>query len=146
MRSPSLFKTLFAVVFGVLAIAFSLLLYFSYQDYVHPKHVYGKWIEVGTPGYNVEVLVLSEQGVLRNNRLVATQFEFDGKKVYVETGQGTSIYQIAGTMNSPQLRRLVPNSPTQRFIKEGYENTVDMEGGGAAKHRRAALSEHFGNK
>ncbi|MGD8110764.1 DUF2850 domain-containing protein [Vibrio sp. NTOU-M3] len=146
MRSPSLFKTLFAVVFGVLAIAFSLLLYFSYQDYVHPKHVYGKWIEVGAPGYNVEVLVLSEQGVLRNNRLVATQFEFDGKKVYVETGQGTSIYQIAGTMNSPQLRRLVPNSPTQRFIKEGYENTVDMEGGGAAKHRRAALSEHFGNK
>ncbi|MGD8171921.1 DUF2850 domain-containing protein [Vibrio sp. TRT 21S02] len=146
MRSPSLFKTLFAVVFSVLAIAFSLLLYFSYQDYVNPKHVYGKWIEVGAPGYNVEVLVLSEQGVLRNNRLVATQFEFDGKKVYVETGQGTSIYQIAGTMNSPQLRRLVPNSPTQRFIKEGYENTVDMEGGGAAKHRRAALSEHFGNK
>ncbi|MFM2587273.1 DUF2850 domain-containing protein [Vibrio sp. TBV020] len=139
-------KTAAIVVFLLLAAGFSSLLYVSYQDYIHPKHVYGNWIEVGAPPYQTEVLTLNAQGVYRNNRLVSTQFEFDGKRITVQTGGGTSIYQIAGTFSSPQLRRLQPNSPTQRFIKEGYESTVDMEGGGAAKHRRAALSEHFGNK
>ncbi len=143
MESHSILKALFGGVFTILAIGFSLLLYFSYQDYVHPKHVYGKWIEVGSPGYNTEVLELSDEGVLRNSRLVATQFEFDGKKIYVKTGEGISVYQMSGTMSSPQLRRVVPNSPTQRFIKEGYEDTVNPDGGGAAKNRRAALSDHF---
>lgn len=135
-----------AMIFMLLAAGFSTLLYVSYQDYIHPKHVYGRWIEVGAPPYQTEVLALSAQGVFRNNRLIATNFEFDGKRITVETGRGVSIYQVAGTFNSPQLRRLQPNSPTQRFIKEGYEDTIDMSGGGSAKHRRSALSDHFGNK
>lgn len=139
-------KAVAILVFISLAIGFSSLLYFSYQDYVHPKHVYGRWIEVGAPPYQTEVLTLNAQGVFRNNRLVSTQFEFDGKRITVNTGSGISVYQIAGTFDSPQLRRLTPNSPTQRFIKEGYESTIDMEGGGAAKNRRAALSDHFGNQ
>lgn len=146
MTKTSAIKTAAILVFLLLLLGFSSLLYFSYQDYVHPKHVYGRWIEVGAPPYQTEVLTLNSQGVFRNNRLVSTQFEFDGKRITVYTGSGRAVYQIAGTFDSPQLRRLEPNSPTQRFIKEGYENTVDMQGGGAAKHRRAALSDHFGNK
>ncbi|NVD08499.1 DUF2850 domain-containing protein [Vibrio sp. JPW-9-11-11] len=143
MTRSSTFKTVAISVFILLAVGFASLLYFSYQDYVHPKHVYGRWIEVGAPPYQTEVLELNAQGVFRNERLIATQFEFDGKQVFIKTGKGTSIYQIAGTFDSPQLRRLQPNSPTQRFVKEGFEQTIDMEGGGSAKNRRSALSDHF---
>lgn len=146
MTKSSAIKSAAAIVFVLLALGFSSLLYFSYQDYIHPKHVYGRWIEVGAPPYQTEILTLNAQGVYRNNRLIATSFDFDGKRVTVKTGGGKSIYQIAGTFDSPQLRRLEPNSPTQRFIKEGFENTIDMQGGGSAKNRRAALSDHFGNK
>ncbi|MEF1289497.1 DUF2850 domain-containing protein [Vibrio sp. M260118] len=146
MIKQSKIKLIFVFIFMLLAICFSSLLYFSYQDYTHPKHVYGKWIEIGAPKYKTEVLTLNEKGVYRNNRLVATQFEFDGKRITVQTGRGNSVYQLAGTFKSPQLKRLVPNSPTQRFIKAGYEGTIDMEGGGAAKNRRAALSDHFSEK
>ncbi|KJY82908.1 hypothetical protein TW81_11945 [Vibrio galatheae] len=145
IKSP-VFKTVFIIIFVTLAVAFSSLLYFSYQDYVHPKHVYGRWIEVGAPPYRTEVLTLNSRGVYRNDRLIATQFEFDGKRITINTGGGRSIYQVAGTFDSPQLKRLEPNSPTQRFIKEGFEDTIDMQGGGAAKNRRAALSDHFGNQ
>lgn len=141
-----MFKTVAISVFVLLAVGFGSLLYFSYQDYVHPKHVYGRWIEVGAPPYQTEVLELNASGVFRNERLVATHFDFDGKQVFIETGNGIAIYQIAGTFDSPQLRRLQPNSPTQRFIKEGFEETIDMEGGGSAKNRRSALADHFGNQ
>ncbi|MCZ4293461.1 DUF2850 domain-containing protein [Vibrio sinaloensis] len=146
MTKSSAIKTAAATIFVLLALGFSSLLYFSYQDYVHPKHVYGRWIEVGAPPYQTEVLTLNAQGVFRNDRLIATQFDFDGKRITVSTGGGTSVYQVAGTFNSPQLRRLQPNSPTQRFVKEGYENTIDMDGGGSAKNRRSALSDHFSEK
>ncbi|UPQ89560.1 DUF2850 domain-containing protein [Vibrio sinaloensis] len=146
MTHNSMFKTVAISVFVLLAVGFGSLLYFSYQDYVHPKHVYGRWIEVGAPPYQTEVLELNASGVFRNERLVATHFDFDGKQVFIETGNGIAIYQIAGTFDSPQLRRLQPNSPTQRFIKEGFEETIDMEGGGSAKNRRSALADHFGNQ
>lgn len=147
MEKEAFVKLSFATLFFILATAFAALLFFSYKDYVHPKNVYGRWIEIGTPEYNTEILTFNEIGVYRNDRLITTNFDFDGKLVTVTTGGGISIYQIAGTFESPQLRRLEPNSPTQRFIKAGYENTVDMEGGGgSAKNRRAALSEHFSSK
>lgn len=143
MTKGSMFKTLAVVVFTILTLGFGGLIYFSYQDYVDPKHVYGSWIEIGAPPYKTEVLTLNEQGVFRNDRLVATQFEFDGEQILIKTGQGTAIYQIAGTFSSPQLRRIQPNSPTQRFIKQGFEETIDMSGEGSTKNRRSALSNHF---
>ncbi|RTZ18070.1 DUF2850 domain-containing protein [Vibrio aquaticus] len=146
MTKHHAFKAFFAFGFVVLLVGFSSLLYVSYQDYINPKHVYGRWVEIGAPSYQSDTLELNEKGVYRNNRLVATQFDFDGKRIEIHTGSGTTVYRIAGTFDSPQLQRLHPNSPTQRLIKAGYEDTVDMEGGGSAKKRRAALSDHFGNK
>lgn len=143
MDKAKVVKLLLTTLFISLTIGFSSLLYFSYQDYINPKHVYGRWVEIGTPPYNTEILELSESGVLRNERLIATHFEFDGKNVYVTTGEGTSVYQITGTFDSPQLKRMQPNSPRQRFVKEGYEDSVKD---GGAKNRRAALSEHFSSK
>ncbi|XAW88472.1 DUF2850 domain-containing protein [Vibrio sp. CDRSL-10 TSBA] len=121
---------------------FAALILVSYRDYVDQSHVYGTWIEIGTPAYQTDVLTLSDQGVFRNGRMVSTQFEFDGKTISVKTGGGISLYQMAGTPNSPQLKRLEPELPAQRFIKQGYEHTVsDDQVGGQV--RRAALSDHF---
>ncbi len=146
VSNKNVFRVVVGGFLGILSIGFASLIYVSYQDYVHPRHVYGSWIEIGAPSYDTDKLTLNEQGVFRNARLISTSFDFDGKEIFIETGQGVTIYRLAGTPNSPQLRRVQPNSPTQRMIKEGYENTVDMEGGGPAKNRRAALSEHFNNK
>ena len=143
MIKNSAFQMASLFIFIALALLFSTLLYYSYQDYVHPKHVYGTWIELGAPPYQTEILTLSEHGVLRNNKLIATQFEFNGKRVTIHTGNGNYVYKIAGTLQSPQLKRLEPSSTTQRFIKQGYEHTVASAEDDPAKHRRAALSEHF---
>lgn len=143
MIKSSTIRTASVFIFVSLALLFGALLYCSYQDYVHPKHVYGTWIEVGAPPYQTEILTLNDHGVLRNDKLISTTFDFDGQRVTIHTGSGDSVYQMSGTFQSPQLKRLVPNSPTQRFIKKGYEHTIDFEGGGPAKNRRAALSDHF---
>nr|WP_039948594.1 DUF2850 domain-containing protein [Vibrio ichthyoenteri] len=142
----SFVQAIFAALGFIFLSAFIVAIYFSYQDYINPKHVHGRWIEIGTANYNQDTLDLNSNRVFRNQRLITTQFEFDGNQVVITTGAGASIYQLTGTFNSPQLRRLQPNSPTQRFIKEGFEHTVDMEGGGLAKRRRAALAEHFSEK
>ncbi|WP_070969767.1 DUF2850 domain-containing protein [Vibrio sonorensis] len=146
MTRITFYKYAFSTAFALLAVGFSLLLYFSYQDYVHPRHVYGKWIEIGTPKYNTEVLTLNANGVWRNGRFVTTQFDFNGQEITIQTGNGIAIYQLSGTFESPQLKRVNPKMPLQRFIKQGYEHTVDMEGSGSANNRRAVLSQHFKEK
>lgn len=138
-----LFRGLLVTLCLGLASYFAYQLYFQYQDYVAPENVYGEWIEIGAPPYSTEHLILSEQGFFRNNRLVATQYQFDGKRISVETGNGLTIYEVAGNPSSPQLKRLQPASPVQRFVKKGYEDTITDSAIGGAQNRRAALSEHF---
>lgn len=136
-------KTVFWSSLVILGSIFATLLYVSYQDYVNPKHVFGTWIEIGAPSYQTEVLRFNEQGVFRNDRLISTQFKFDGVKITIDTGSGTFIYELTGNVNSPQLKRLVPVNPLQRFIRAGYEHTVNDQGSHAAQVRRAALYDHF---
>ncbi len=142
MSNNSIFKSMFALGLGVTALACGALIFFGYQSYTSPKQVYGSWIEINAPGYHTEILTLNDQGVFRNHRLVSTNFDYDGKKIEIQTGKGVSIYALAGTENSPQLKRIKPSSPAQRFIKKGYESTVSDDGQ-SSNLRRNALSEHF---
>ncbi len=107
------------------------------------KQVYGEWIEVGVPPYQTDHLILSANGVYRNHRLVSTQFRFDGNKIAITTGNGTTIYRLIGGEEVPQLKRLQPESPVQVLVKKGYEHKVTTTPGGASQ-RREALSDHFG--
>ncbi|WP_182026125.1 DUF2850 domain-containing protein [Vibrio rotiferianus] len=142
----ALIKSIFlTVACGVLGI-FGYLLHLSYLDYIDPDKIYGEWIEIGAPPYQTEVLLFSADGVFRNNRFVATNFEFDGKLITLNTGLGKTVYQISGSHLSPQIRRIEPRIPDQRFILKGFEHTVQGSDIGSASKRRAALSEHFGNK
>ncbi len=136
-------KSAFAV-FGVgLLTFFSYQIHLSYQDHIDPKKVYGEWIEIGAPPYQTERLTFTEDGVYRNHRLITTEFEFDGKVITLNTGLGKTAYQISGSHLSPQIRRIEPLIPDQRFIRKGFEHTVRGSETGAASKRRAALSEHF---
>ncbi|KGK11373.1 hypothetical protein EA26_08640 [Vibrio navarrensis] len=129
--------------FLALVTYFSYRIYIEYQKYIDPSNVYGDWIEIGAPPYQTEILTLSDKGVYRNNRLIATSYQFNGKRITIETGIGLTVYQLAGNANSPQLRRIIPDSPTQRLVKKGFEHTVLPSSGGAAQERRQALREHF---
>lgn len=122
---------------------FGYQIHLSYQDHIDPEKVYGEWIEIGAPPYQTERLVFTEDGVYRNHRLITTEFEFDGKVITLNTGLGKTAYQISGSHLSPQIRRIEPLIPDQRFIRKGFEHTVQGSETGAASKRRAALSEHF---
>ncbi|PFG58616.1 uncharacterized protein DUF2850 [Vibrio sp. ES.051] len=136
-------KTAFSV-FGCSLLAFlSYQIHLSYQDYSDPGKVYGEWIEIGAPPYQTERLTFSADGVYRNHRLITTEFEFDGKVITLHTGLGKTAYQISGSHLSPQLRRITPLVPDQRFIRKGFEHTVQGSETGVASQRRAALSDHF---
>lgn len=132
------------VLFGCTLITVTAYqLYASYLDYIDPDKVYGEWIEIGAPPYKAEQLSFTPEGVFRNHRLISTQFEFDGKRISVTTGVGPTIYQLSGSHLSPQIRRIKPALPNQRFILKGFEHTVQGSNVGAASQRRTALSEHF---
>lgn len=136
-------KGIFGIVACCLVVLISYLLYLSYQSHRDPQKIYGEWIEIGAPPYKTERLTFAPNGVYRNYRLVATTFEFDGKVISLETGLGETAYQISGSHLSPQLRRVDPLIPDQRFIRKGFEHTVKGSEIGSTSKRRAALSEHF---
>ncbi|WKY59957.1 DUF2850 domain-containing protein [Vibrio sp. SNU_ST1] len=120
--------------------------YFGYQAYqksVSPSNVHGTWIEIGAPPYKTDILTLSDDGVMMNYRFISTSFDFDGKDVTINTGSGPTIYTISGTYDSPRLKRLVPNTPSKQFIKEGYEDTATGDTQGLMQQRRAVLAEQF---
>lgn len=146
MSKELVFKSVFWSSLSILGVAFAMLLYVSYQDYVNPKHVFGSWIEIGAPNYQTEVLRFNEQGVYRNDRLISTNFEFDGTAITIRTGNGTFVYELSGTFNSPQLKRTQPTNPVQRFIRQGFEHTISDQGNNAVQLRHSALSEHFNQK
>ncbi|GAB2643905.1 DUF2850 domain-containing protein [Vibrio panuliri] len=137
--------TLFAVAITTVG-ALSVLIYQNYQQSIDPHRVYGRWIEIGTPTYDRATIEFNQDGVFRNNRLITTKFEFDGSQIRLETGSGWHVYQLSSRQNAPLLNRVQPNSPSQRFVKQGYEHLVDLEGGGLGKKRRSAIVEHFNEK
>ncbi|WP_029560179.1 DUF2850 domain-containing protein [Vibrio parahaemolyticus] len=136
-------KSAFVIFVCSLVAFFTYQLHVSYQDYINPEHVYGEWIEIGAPPYQTERLIFTSDGVYRNHRLITTEFAFDGKVITLNTGLGETAYQLSGSHLSPQIRRIEPRIPDQRFIQKGFEHTVQGSEVGAASKRRAALSEHF---
>ncbi len=143
MSKEAIYKSMFAIGLAVAALVCGALIYFGYKSYINPTQVYGSWIELNAPSYDTEIITLNEKGVFRNHYLVSTNFKFNGKRIEIKTGKGRAIYELAGTEKSPQLKRVQPVSPMQRFIKQGYEHTLDAKGG--IELRRDAIKGHFEN-
>ena len=118
-------KSLLALL-GVLLLGLSgMLIYKGYQDYTNPAHVYGNWLEIKVMGDRRDVFRFDKVGVYRNNHLITTRFEFDGKLIRFNVGGSEIIYQLNGSKSSPQLKRIQPDRPIQTLIKEGYEHTLE---------------------
>ncbi|AYV23300.1 MULTISPECIES: DUF2850 domain-containing protein [Vibrio] len=145
-NNDSLVLIVILVISIMLASALGYAFYTSHQNHISPSRVYGNWIEIGAPKQSTEILTFTDYGALRNHRLIATSFEFDGRVVKLKTGSGLWVYERVGTPRSPQLRRISPALPPQRFIFEGYEHTVPMDGYNPGQNRRSALREHFSTK
>ncbi|MEZ8720236.1 DUF2850 domain-containing protein [Vibrio pomeroyi] len=150
-KKPTKSRDLFAnsLLYGFLLAGFMIALtagYFAYQAHqqsVSPSNVHGTWIEIGAPPYKTDILTLSDNGVMMNHRFISTSFDFDGKVVTINTGSGPRVYTISGTYDSPRLKRLVPSTPSQQFIKEGYEDTATGDTHSIMQQRRASLAEQF---
>ncbi|MCL9773893.1 DUF2850 domain-containing protein [Vibrio methylphosphonaticus] len=141
--NDSLTLIIILLVSVALASGLGFAFYNSHQKHISPAQVYGNWIEIGAPKQSTEILTFASHGVQRNHRLIATQYEFDGRIVKLKTGSGNWVYEKVGTPRSPQLRRITPALPPQRFILQGFEHTVPMDGYSPGQNRRSALSEHF---
>ena len=101
----------------VIPLAIVCVFGYFHQQSVDPRKVYGVWVEVDAPPYQSDTLELSSSGVVINNRLVSTSFEFDGKQVIIITGEGAMVYVVTGPFDSPRLKRIVPVSPIKQFAK-----------------------------
>ncbi len=118
-------KLVLILVSLVMLVISGTMLYYSHLESTNPQMIYGDWIETQVLSDRNEVLTLSEHSVLRNDRLVATSFTFDGSEIHFSTGDGQYRYRWNGSITSPQLIRLEPAKPTQTLIKRGYEQTLD---------------------
>ncbi|MEI8633304.1 DUF2850 domain-containing protein [Vibrio sp. PP-XX7] len=99
-----------------------ILIYKGYQEYVNPKQIYGNWFEIKVMPDRREVIKFTDKGVYRNSHLVTTKFKYDGKTIRFKAGgEMETIYQLSGTVNSPQLKRIQPDKPVQTLIKKGMK-------------------------
>jgi len=118
------------IVFIISALILGLLgtlIFLSYQNYVNPKHIYGTWVEFNVLASRQDILVFGDNGVSRNDHLITTRFKYDGKTITFTTGEGKTVYRIAGTKNIPQLKRMQPKSPPQILIRQEDEKKIESE-------------------
>jgi hypothetical protein len=131
----------------MLVLLFSLgvgrVAYMSYQEYIDPQRVYGEWIETSAPEYDVDIFIISEQGVMINSRYIATSIRFDGDVVAFWFGDTQYEYQLFGEFDE-KLRRVAGEGHSALFVKKGYEHTIPQDdSAGPARRRRVSLAEHF---
>lgn len=116
----------------------------TYNDHVDPNRVYGKWTEIGSPEWSSDQFFLTEKGVMKNNRYLASYFTFDGAIVSYRTGDKTIELQLFGK-NDERLRRVTGGGHATSFIKEGFEHTLPKQDN-VGPARRVSLAEHFQSK
>ncbi|SJL84161.1 DUF2850 domain-containing protein [Vibrio palustris] len=144
LNNEVIFKSVALTLLSIIGILFGCYGYSSYQDYINPKQVYGKWIEIGVPSYDTEVMTLSDRGVYQNNRLISTKFKFDGTLITIKTGEGVTQYERITLHNVPKLKLITPNSTSKMFVKEGFVDEYKAAtGSSSTQQQRLNLSEYF---
>ncbi|MGO1298105.1 MAG: DUF2850 domain-containing protein [Vibrio sp.] len=146
-RHERVFKSVALLLLSLIGILFGYYGYASYQDYVAPKHVYGKWIEIGVPDYDTDVLTLSARGVYLNNHLISTTFKFDGSVVTITTGDGVSRYELTTMNDIPKLERITPENSNQTLVKEEFASQFKAPDRNATPStKRQNVSGYFGRQ
>ncbi|GLO62956.1 hypothetical protein MACH09_34640 [Vibrio sp. MACH09] len=143
-RGMSTVMTVWLSFVVVVAILAGYVGFVTYQQHIDPNRVYGKWTEIGGPEWAADQFYLSENGVKKNNRYLATFFLFDGKIVTYQSGDKTVELQIFGKSDE-RLRRITGGGHATSFIKEGFEHTLPKQDN-VGPARRVSLAEHFQSK
>ncbi|MCL9781981.1 DUF2850 domain-containing protein [Vibrio sp. S4M6] len=127
VASVTMLKITLALLLVVLfIITVSLAHKIMHRNKIDHKHVYGLWIEVGTPSYDTEVIKINEVGVYKNSHLITTHFDFNGTELEINTGKGRTVYAL--DKDDPNiLKRTQPRLPQQQLVRKGYEDTAELD-------------------
>lgn len=141
VRMLSLGQIIWLFILLTIIVSISYLSYQYHLAHIDKSRVYGKWIELGAPPHVTDIFYLKPDGVMAENRYMASSFEFDGQVVSFYSGDTLYEYQLFGD-NDERLRRIAGGTYSASFVKEGYQDTIlKVQGPGAA--RRGAVAEHF---
>lgn len=137
-------KYIWLFLLTVVTVAGTYIGIVSYREHVDPIRVYGKWTEIGGPEWARDEFILSVDGVMKDNRYLATSFTFDGNIVGYRTGDQLIELQVFGN-DDERLRRVTGGGHATSFIKEGFEHTLPKQDN-VGPARRVSLAEHFQSK
>jgi hypothetical protein len=144
VQPPSFGQIMWIFMALVTLLSIAYVSYEFHLRHIDKSRVYGKWTEIGAPSHATDVFYLKHDGVMAENRYLASSFEFDGRIVSFYSGSTLYEYQLFGDFDE-RLRRMAGGTYSASFVKEGYEHTIPkVQGPGAA--RRGAVAEHFQNK
>lgn len=119
------------IIILVLGLLISFLagygIFSSYNASVDPKNIYGNWVELHVLDSRQVIINFNEQGVYRNSHLISTSFIYNGRIIQFSTGDGETTYRITGTQNTPQLKRVQPETPPQILVREEDEHLFEEQ-------------------
>lgn len=67
--------------------------------------IYGAWTETNVAPYAAQRIEIQKKAIIVDGRLVATQFEFDGKRLVYQTGGQTFVYLMLNDNHSEMQRQ-----------------------------------------
>ncbi|CAH0526737.1 hypothetical protein VHP8226_02109 [Vibrio hippocampi] len=108
---------------GVLMYLFSDL-YQRYQLHQNPaSSVYGTWKETNVAPFAQDYFVLSEDGVMMDNRIVTTKFSLDNDMISFEVGGLLHQYKVLNQSKS-EIRQLAPKhyQPIYELVGKHKQN------------------------
>ncbi len=77
------------------------------EDKTNPEHIYGKWVEQNVPDYVRDSFVVSDEGVYIEERLIDTDYIFDGKSL-TYTYQGKEYKYLIKDSKATVMQRVSP--------------------------------------
>ncbi len=83
-----------------------------------PSVIYGEWLETNAPSYDTDTFIIKENGIFTNNRMITSQYEFNGSKLSYYIGDTLYSYQIVDR-DKTLMKRSTPHPARIQFVKKG---------------------------
>ncbi|MDG3087359.1 DUF2850 domain-containing protein [Vibrio hannami] len=90
--------------------------------------IYGVWIEQNVPKFARDRFVVSEGGILVNERIIDTQYTFDGSELTYVYGETQYVYKVKEQEDeSIALIRVKPAHYLSTFVLQGSEELLEAD-------------------
>ena len=97
-----------SIIIGSMALTLAVVMFSRYEeDRTSPTHIYGEWIEQNVPAYARDRFVVREEGIYVEERIVDTDYVFDGKSL-TYTYQGKEYKYVIKDENASVMQRVAP--------------------------------------